>query len=182
MLSTKGDYEGALTENSALIAKFPDSDLAPSAMLTLGQAQKELGRRDPKLRAAAVATFKELAQKFPKSEVTPFSYFSRAAMFQDDKNYPELEAVMREFISGFPESDRLFAAYDYIAQIQALQKQPQDAIATYEQYLGKNPATSAGGYGNPESQRSMEEVCCGYGTFAHPEPGAERGVDQGARE
>ena len=47
---------------------------------------------------------------------------------------------MNEFVTTYPESPKVFSALDYIAQIQALQeKQPEEAIATYEQYVTKYP-------------------------------------------
>ena len=134
MLSGKGDSKGAVEECKSFIAKFKSSDLVPAAMLTLGMAQKDLGQNDPKMKATAIETLKELADKFPKSEPAPSAYFQQAAIYQADQKFTELKSVMKDFIAKYPESDRLYTAYDYIAQIQVVEKQTADAVATYEEY------------------------------------------------
>jgi TolA-binding protein len=103
-------------------------------MLFIGQAQAALGQKEK-----AVQTYKELAEKHPKSDAAMGGYFQRATMAQNDGNFAEVKKAMREFIAAYPDSDRLFGAYDYIAQVQVAEKQLPEAIATYEEFVEKHP-------------------------------------------
>ena len=135
LLYGKGDAKTAVTELKEFQSKNPTSELVPAAMLTLGQAQRDAGQRD-----AAMKTWQELAEKYAASEAAPFGYFQRAALLHSEQKYEELKAVMKEFVAKHPEHDRVFGAYDYVAQIQALQeKKPEEAIKSYEEYAGKYP-------------------------------------------
>jgi TolA-binding protein len=135
LLYAKGDAKGAVVELKEYIAKFPSSDLVPAAMLALGQALRDSGQRD-----GAIAIFKELADKHPKSEAAPFGFFQHAAILHSEQKYDDLKTVMRDFITKYPDHERVFAAYDYMAQIEGLQqKQPEKAVATYEEFASKFP-------------------------------------------
>ena len=133
MLLGKGDGKGAIIEFKAFLSKYPNSELVPASMLSLGQAQRDTGQGE-----AAIKTWKELADKFPKSEAAPATYFLRATFLQGTQKYDEMKAVMKDFITNYPDSDRIFAAYDYVAQVQSLQeKKPEDAIKSYEEFVDK---------------------------------------------
>ena len=136
MLFEKHDAKAAVTEIKAFLAKFPNSELVPNAMLTLGRALRDAGQPD-----AAVKTWQELAEKFPKSEAAPATFFQRAALLFDTQKFDGIKAVMKEFTTKYPDGDRVFAAYNYVAQIQSLQeKKPDEAIKTYEEFAAKYPA------------------------------------------
>ncbi len=135
MLFGKGDGKGAINEFKSFIAKFPNSELVPAAMLSLGQAQRDTAQGE-----VAMKTWSELAEKHAKSEAAPASYFLRATWLQGAQKYPEMKAVMKDFVAKYPDSDRVFAAYDYVAQVESLQeKKPEDAIKSYEEYVTKYP-------------------------------------------
>ena len=137
LLYGKGDAKGAITELKEFQTKNPTSELIPAALLTLGQAQRDAGQRD-----AAIKSWQELAEKNPASEAAPFSYFQRAALLHGEQKYDELKAVMKEFVTKYPDHERVFGAYDYMAQIQSLQeKKPEDAIKTYEEFASKFPTS-----------------------------------------
>ena len=135
LLYGKGDAKAAVTELKEFIAKNAASELVPAAMLTLGQAQRDAGQRD-----AAVKTWMELAEKHAAAEAAPYSYFQRAALLHSEQKYDELKVVMKDFVAKYPENDRVFGAYDYVAQIQSLQeKKLEEAIKSYEEYAAKYP-------------------------------------------
>jgi TolA-binding protein len=153
MLYRKGDAKGAVVELKEYITKFPNSEMLPAAMLTLGQAQRDSGQRD-----AARATLKDLTEKFPKSEVAPYAYFQMAAMLDSDAKYAELRAVMKDFASKYPEHADTYKAYNYIAEIQSIrEKKFQDAIATYEEFVEKFPSAPRRRDGDLEDQRPLEK-------------------------
>jgi TolA-binding protein len=133
-MSLATDPKGAQTELQTFLSKFPQSELAPAAMLYIGQAQVKLGEKE-----GALKTWQELAQKHPQSEPAPASYFQRAGLHQNDNEYDQVIAIMREMIAAYPEGERIYAAYDYIAQIQIAQKAPLEAIASYEEFIEKRP-------------------------------------------
>ena len=137
LLFGKGDAKGAIVEMKAFISKNPNSELLPMAMLTLGQGQRDAGQPD-----AAVKTWQELAEKYPKAEAAPASFFQRATLLFNGQKYDEIKAVMKDFVANYPENERVFTSFDFVAQIQSLQeKKPVDAIKTYQEYADKYPAS-----------------------------------------
>ena len=67
MLAGK-DAKAGLAELKAFTQTFASSELVPQALLSIAQTQTNLKQRD-----AAIATYQELATKFPKSELAPFA-------------------------------------------------------------------------------------------------------------
>jgi TolA-binding protein len=130
----KNDAPGALVAAQLFLKNYPTSELQPSGLLVLGQAQSATGDK-----AGALQTFREIGDKHPKSEAAPVSYFQQAAILQQESQLPQVKEVMKKFIASYPDSDRLFAAYDYVAQIQVAERAMADAVATYSEYLEKRP-------------------------------------------
>src|SRR6202012_5665126 len=108
--------------------------LAPTALYMLAQTQLQTGQKKE-----ALATFKQVAEKYPQSEVASFSFFDRARVANGDQNYAECVAIMKAFIAAYPNSPQLFDAYDFMAQIAVAQNKGQDAIGIYEDYVKANP-------------------------------------------
>ena len=137
MLYGKGDAKAAVADFKSFLTKFPTSDLVPTAMLSLGQAQRDAGQGD-----AAMNTWQDLGEKFPRTEAAPASYFLRATWLQGAQKYPEMKAAMKDFVAKYPDSERVFSAYDYVAQVEGLQeKKPEEAIKSYEEFLSKYPTS-----------------------------------------
>ncbi len=129
-----GDAASAVAQLQKFANSSSSIELLPPALFVLAQAQGASGDK-----AAALKTFANLAAKFPKSEPGQISYFQRAALHQRDNDLPEVKKVMNEFIANYPDDPRLFAAYDYVAQIQISEKALSEAIATYEAFMQKRP-------------------------------------------
>ncbi len=133
MLLGKGDGKGAIAELKGFLAKFPSSELVPAAMLSLGQALRDSGQVD-----AALQNWKEVGEKHSASDAAPASYFLRATTLQNALKYDDMKAVMKDFVTKYPDSDRVFSAYDYVAQVLNLQeKKPEEAIKHYEEFIAK---------------------------------------------
>jgi TolA-binding protein len=130
-----GDAKTAVAELENFVKKFPNSDLIAQGTFMLGNAQRAAGMKD-----AAIATYKAVAEKHGDSAVAPFSYFQRGDILNQDGKQEEVVTLMREFIQKYPDSgDALYQAYDFIAQVYAAQMKPAEAVATYEDFVAKNP-------------------------------------------
>jgi TolA-binding protein len=123
--ATSGDAKTALTELNAFIAKYPKSTLLANALYFKARAQAQTGDH-----AGGLATYTELIQKFPQTEPAQPAMFELAGMLQHDAddeaqkakpeakpNYEKVHAVMVDFVKKYPKSDRLYAAYDFSAQL-----------------------------------------------------------------
>jgi TolA-binding protein len=91
----------------------------------------------------ALKTFKTVAEKYPQSEPAQVTFFQRASVHHSDNQFDQVRAVMRELIAAYPESERLFQAYDYLAQIETAEKKTQEAIGVYQEFIDKNPDAPA---------------------------------------
>lgn len=136
MLYEKGEMAAAIPELEGYLKRHPNTDLASNALYFLAKAKQATGKTDE-----AIALYKDLAVKYPKSEVAPFSYFERvkiAGANKDDDGAGGIE-VMREFIKTFPDNDRIFDAYDFIAKTLASHGKRDEAIAVYQEYITAHP-------------------------------------------
>jgi tol-pal system protein YbgF len=61
----QGDFGRAADELSGVLARFPDGNKAPDALLKLGMAEQKLGRT-----ADAQESFSRLSREFPRAEAT----------------------------------------------------------------------------------------------------------------
>jgi TolA-binding protein len=100
----------------------------------IGQTQNSLGNGD-----GAIMTFKDVAAKFPKSEFAPQAYFQQAAIFARLDKTDEMTAVLKDFLSKYPDNKDIFYAYDTIGQTEAGKGKVEDAIATYAEMVDQHP-------------------------------------------
>ncbi|HEY5895039.1 MAG TPA: tetratricopeptide repeat protein [Chthoniobacterales bacterium] len=127
-------YQEATTALATFNARYPDdANLTPLAYFTLAQAQEKSGAV-----ATAVKTFQQLVEKFPKSQVAPFTYFERQRMATEAGDAAAADATMREFIAAYPQDPKVFNAYANLAQTQVAQNKPQEAINIYYEFIDKN--------------------------------------------
>lgn len=141
-----GDAKTSLAELTTFVEKHPKSNLMPSALYFKARAEAQTGER-----TAALASYEQLTTKFPQSEPAQPAMFEMASMLQrsaDDEaaaakppgkpNYEKVHAVMRKFIETYPQSDRMYSAYDFSAQLAVKEEKLDDAIKTYEEYIAKH--------------------------------------------
>lgn len=129
----KGDHAGALPLLDAFVQKYATNEtLAPNALYAKASALLALQRTND-----AVATLAEIAQKFPKSQPAPFTYFQRAQIAGAAQNADEVVRLMREFTEKYPEDDKVFFAYDSIGQTENNRGNTSAAVATYEEFVKK---------------------------------------------
>jgi TolA-binding protein len=133
-LETTVDQKQALPLLQAFVAKHPNGELTPRALLMTGQMQAAQGQT-----AAAIETYKELEAKFPKSEFTPQAYFQQAGVLGNEGKTDEMVALMRDFMTAYPNDKQIFYAYDTIGQSQIGKGDVTGAIGTYAEMVAEHP-------------------------------------------
>ena len=88
--------------------------------------------------AAALQTYKDVGDKFAKSEYGPQSYFARAGLLFQLKKNDEMFKVLKDYIQKYPDAKDIFQAYDTMGQTQAIDKKYADAIATYNDMVDQH--------------------------------------------
>jgi len=130
----KGDVETAIPALENFLKSAPKSELFPNAKYSLAQAY--VRKKDTE---SALRIFKEVAEEFPKTEAAPYTYFERAAILTAGGKAEEKDALMKEFIQRYPDHDKVFFAYQSIAQDQIAIKRILDGIDTYTEMVDKHP-------------------------------------------
>ncbi len=129
----KGDNAGALPLIEAFVQKYPDNaTLTPSALYAKAAAQLALGQQDQ-----GVATLAQIADKFPKSQPAPFTYFQRAQIAGGAQNSDEVVRLMKEFAAKYPDDDKIWFAFDSIGQTERNRGNVDGAVAAYSDFVAK---------------------------------------------
>lgn len=129
----KGDNQGALPLIDAFVQKYPDNaTLTPSALYSKAAAQLALNQQ-----AEGVATLAQLADKFPKSQPAPFTYFQRAQLAGSAQNADEVVRLMREFAEKYPQDEKIWFAFDSIGQTERNRGKIDAAVAAYADFVAK---------------------------------------------
>lgn len=140
-----GDQKTALAELTDFIAKHPKSPLLANALYFKARAQSGTGDM-----AGALVTYADLVQRFPEAEPSPPAMFEMAGILQRNADeeaqgkpnakpdYSKVHAVIADFIAKYPNSERIYGAFDFTAQL-ALKTDDQDqAIKAYDDFIAKH--------------------------------------------
>lgn len=130
----KGDNAAAAPLLEAFLQSNPGHPYEPLALFALGNARVANGQKDEGL-----ATLAEVVEKFPDSQPAPFTYFTRAQILAADQNVEGINALMREFISKYPQDDKVYFAYNSIAGNQVNLADPAGAVATWQEFVKNHP-------------------------------------------
>ena len=130
----KGDHATAAPLLEAFIKSHASHTLAPLAMYALGGAQIALNKKEE-----GIATLALLAEKFPDSQPAPYTYFMRAQLRAAEQNVEAINSLMRDFIAKYPKDDKVFFAFDSIAQNAVNAGKQPEAIAAYLDFLQQFP-------------------------------------------
>jgi TolA-binding protein len=133
-LETTVDPGKALPMLQAFVAKYPSGQYTGQATMMIGQVQNSLGNTD-----AAIATFRGVVAKFPKTDFAPQAYFQWAGILARQDKTDEMASVLQEFLKAYPDNKDIFYAYDTIGQTQAGKGKIADAIATYTDMAENHP-------------------------------------------
>ncbi len=100
------NIQEAIKSYESLIKEYPDSKLAPEALtkmasLYMNQSDSTLNRQQSFAKAAGL--FKEVYDKYPKSEQAPTALFMSGFVLSNDLNrYDEATMIYRLFLKKFP--------------------------------------------------------------------------------
>lgn len=142
----KGDSAAAIPLLQKFMSAHPDSPLNPNALYTLADAQIKTGATD-----AGIATLAELATKYKDSPPAPFTYFLRAKIYAGQQKVEEVNKLMRDFIAAYPKDEKVFFAYDQIAQNTIAAGDVAGALKVYSEFIESYPE-------NPNAPASLLKV------------------------
>lgn len=120
------DPQKALPQLQAFVKKYPDGKYAAQTMMMIGQVQASVAQMD-----AAMQTYKDLEDKFPKSDLAPQAAFAQANILAKEQKTDDMVKLLRDFIKTYPDNKDIFFAYETIGQTQANKGDATGAIATY---------------------------------------------------
>ena len=135
----KGEFDPAVTELSAFLKDFPKSELYPGAKYSLAQAY---GRK--KDLANALRIFKEISDEFPKTEAAQYAFFEQTNLLPGPDKADERDALMKEFIRRYPDHEKIFFAYNSIAQNHIAKGRIAEAIGVLNEMVEKHPTDPQG--------------------------------------
>jgi len=155
-LEVSVDPKQALPLLQAFVKKYPDGTYTPQATLTIGQVQAAIGDT-----AAAMATYKGLVVKFPKTDFAPQAYFAQASILAGQQKIDDMVKLLQQFIKDYPDNKNLFFAYDTIGQTQVSKGKIPAAIATYTEMAAQhadNPMAATALYRTAELWRKQADA------------------------
>lgn len=94
---------------SRFIQKYPDSDLASSALAKRAMAYQSQGDHQ-----FALGDYQDIAKKFPKSPEVEFALQQVALIYAHQRKTPEMIAAYQELLEKFPETDGAAEAHYWI--------------------------------------------------------------------
>ncbi|MBU3666513.1 MAG: tetratricopeptide repeat protein, partial [Chthoniobacterales bacterium] len=151
----KGDNAAAAPLLEAFIQANSGHPLEPLALFALGNARIANGQKDE-----GIATLAEVVEKFPDSQPAPFTFFARAQVLAADQNAAGINELMRAFIEKYPKDDKIFFAFNSIAQNQTNAADLPGAVATWQEFTKNypdHPNTPASIVKTAELQRAQAE-------------------------
>ena len=130
MMGLSHQYADEINQMDALIKAYPNSDLAPQAMLEKGNAQALLGKNND-----ALDTYATLLKKYPKSVEARKGLLQTALVNKTiDKEDAAIEAY-KKVISQYPTSDEAQAAAEDMKLIYA----DRGRLAEFGKFLNSVP-------------------------------------------
>ena len=159
-LQVQADTKGSLPLLQAFVKKYPDGKYTPQATMMIGQVQDALGQS-----ADAMATYKDIAAKFSKTDFGPQAFFAQAGMLGKEQKTDEMIGVLKDFIKAYHDSKDLFFAYDTIGQTQVSKGDVSGAIETYTEMAtdhASQPKADAALYRVADLQRKQADALGQY--------------------
>lgn len=156
-----------VAELTNFISKYPNSTLLSSAYYFKAKAQSNMNDN-----AAAIKSYRDVIEKFPDSEPAPGAFFETAKILkaEADENaakakgkgkadYTPVRTLLKEFVTKYPTSDKVYASYSFGAELFVAEDKPEEAIKFYEEYIANNSA-------NPDVAKARLAIANIYNTQA----------------
>ena len=163
----KGENPAAIPLLDAFVKAHPEHPLASLALYAKGGAQ--LATND---KAGGIASLAEVASKYSDSPPAPYTYFMRAQLFGQDGDSNQVITLMREFIEKYPKDDKVFFAYDSVAQTLLATGKPEEALAAYRDFsqnYAESPQAAEALQKAADLQRAAGEGLGRYGALNEAE-------------
>jgi TolA-binding protein len=113
-----GDISEAVSSYEKLVNEFPDSKLAPEALVKEAALYhdnkiKDISKEESLRKSAEI--FKSIAEKYPKSEQAPSSLFMAGFIYANDiKDYDNAIKTYKLFLEKYPDNQLASSAKDEI--------------------------------------------------------------------
>jgi tol-pal system protein YbgF len=91
------------------LQQYPNSDLAPEAVLKIGQAWELDGKM-----ATADSAYQLVTDRFPKSDQAPTAIYKRAMIFRQAGQTRQARALFQQLIDKYPKSPLVELAQDFL--------------------------------------------------------------------
>ncbi len=109
------DYAGAAEVWKGFVDKYPQSVLAPSALVGMAGALEFQGKYDE-----ARAAYQKAATSYPKSYVAPLARIDEGTLLKSQRKIEEARRVYENIVATYPQSDVLVQAQAELATLKAL--------------------------------------------------------------
>ena len=154
------DPPKALPLLQAYVKKFADGKNAAKAMMMIGQVQGSMGQLD-----AAMQSYKDLVEKFPKTDLAPQAVFAQATILAKEQKTDDMVKLLRDFIKTYNDDKDIFYAYETIGQTQVTKGDVAGAINTYTEMASEhadNPKAATALYRTAELWRKQADALGRY--------------------
>lgn len=135
MKGLKNDYNGQAQGLLAMMQRFPQSSLVPSALLELGQTYDRQGLPDK-----TIETYSTLAARYTATPQGRQASLLMALTYINNGNTPQAISTYRSLITASPTSDEARQAADRLKTLMAEQGQLDEYLAFVNATPGLEPA------------------------------------------
>jgi tetratricopeptide (TPR) repeat protein len=133
MKGLQQNRQGKIADLKTMLQKFPDSGLAPAALLELGDAYDQSNMTDK-----TVETYTTLANKYPNTPQGRQANLLLALAYVNQGNTDKAEATYKKLITQSPSSEEAKLASDRLKQLMAEQGQLQQ----YAKFINSTPGAT----------------------------------------
>jgi tol-pal system protein YbgF len=109
--ASRGSYSAAREAFSEMLRQFPNSDLAPDAQLSLGDALQAEGRT-----TEADTAYQAVLTRYPTSTAAPTAQYKLALSLMQQGKRAEARAAMQRVVRNYPQSDASALATDWLSR------------------------------------------------------------------
>jgi len=107
----QNSWSSARDAFNQLLTQHPNSDLAPKAMLHIGESYDAEGNR-----VQGDSVFRLVVSKYPSADAAPTALYKLGRSLKSQRKNAEARAVMQQVVTRFPRSDEATLATEWLAQ------------------------------------------------------------------
>jgi tol-pal system protein YbgF len=107
----QNSWSSARDAFNQLLTQHPNSDLAPKAMLHIGESYDAEGNR-----VQGDSVFRLVVSKYPSADAAPTALYKLGRSLKQQRKNAEARAVMQQVVTKYPRSDEATLATEWLAQ------------------------------------------------------------------